>query len=236
MTASRSGRTDAELVARMAAGDESALAAAYDQHVDAVFGLALRYLGDRAAAEAVVQDVYLAAWQQAGQRPLGSGGLRGWLLELADTRTIDLQQATERRPRLVVVGGRDDGREAQVPGRLAAGSWAAVTGEGDARPRGGRPRTRELAVARTTLEAMPELDREALRLAYEEALTLAEIAERLRLPIAEVQARTRGALAALRRALDEAPGARDEAAGPEAGEPPGTDPRWLVTGRQDAAR
>jgi DNA-directed RNA polymerase specialized sigma24 family protein len=139
----------------MAAGDESALAAAYDQHADAIYSLALRSLGDRATAEAVVQDVYLAAWQQAGQRPLGSGGLRGWLVELASTRAIDLQQAIARRPRLVVVGGRDDGREAQVPGRLAAGSWAAITGEDDARPRGGPPRTRELAVARTTLAARP---------------------------------------------------------------------------------
>ena len=55
----------AELLARMAAGDEAALAAFYDATVAKVYGLALRIVGTPAAAEEVVVDTYHQAWREA---------------------------------------------------------------------------------------------------------------------------------------------------------------------------
>src|SRR5262245_24847656 len=53
------------LVARSAAGDQSAFAALYDATSAVVFGLALRSLGSRAEAEEVATDVYLQVWKDA---------------------------------------------------------------------------------------------------------------------------------------------------------------------------
>lgn len=59
--------SDAELMARVAPKEESALAALYDRHAAKVYGLALRVTGDPREAEEVVQDVFLRLWQNAAR-------------------------------------------------------------------------------------------------------------------------------------------------------------------------
>ena len=71
---------EAELMARVAARDHEAFATLYDRHVRAVYGAVLRYLRDPAAAEEVVQETYLAMWQQPGRYAADKGSLVGWLL------------------------------------------------------------------------------------------------------------------------------------------------------------
>jgi RNA polymerase sigma-70 factor, ECF subfamily len=236
------GAADAELVARMAAGDEAALADAYDRHADAVYRSVLLRVGDRAAAEAVTQDVYVAAWREAGQHTLGPGGLLPWLLDLARARVIHAVGAdgragvAGRRPRLVVVGGRNDPGQATLPERIETASRAATADGDGARPGGWAPGPSELAAARTALASLPEPDRRVLQLAYEEGLTQAEIAGRLGLAVAEVMARTRRALAALGTALGEVAGVADDSPGrPTDGRIP-TDAPWPATRGRDAAR
>src|SRR6185436_1950314 len=56
----RMSATDRELVARMGAGDESALGALYDRWSPVVHALACRILADRDEAEDVVEDTF---WQ-----------------------------------------------------------------------------------------------------------------------------------------------------------------------------
>ncbi len=56
---------DYELLQRMAAGDETALAALYDRHCRLVMSVALAVVGDRATAEEVTLDVFLTVWQRA---------------------------------------------------------------------------------------------------------------------------------------------------------------------------
>jgi RNA polymerase sigma-70 factor (ECF subfamily) len=53
------------LAARMAAGDEDALVGLYDLTLGRVYGLALRIVGEAAAAEDVAEEVYLPVWRQA---------------------------------------------------------------------------------------------------------------------------------------------------------------------------
>src|SRR5262245_32170775 len=53
------------LVAMLATGDEHALASLYEQTSQRVYGLALRVVKDRSAAEEVVLDVYAQVWRQA---------------------------------------------------------------------------------------------------------------------------------------------------------------------------
>jgi len=60
----------AELVQAIASGETGAMRELYSQFADALFRFALLGLGDRDAAEDVVQETMLAAWR-------GVGGFRG---------------------------------------------------------------------------------------------------------------------------------------------------------------
>ena len=84
------------LVRRMAAGDQSAMAELYDQTSPRVFGLALRIVGDHAAAADVVLEVYAQAWKQAPSFDPSRGSPSAWLLNLARSRAIDLRRARRR--------------------------------------------------------------------------------------------------------------------------------------------
>jgi hypothetical protein len=53
------------LLQRIAKGDQAAVAELYDVTNTLVFGLALRILSERAAAEDVVIEVYAQVWRQA---------------------------------------------------------------------------------------------------------------------------------------------------------------------------
>jgi RNA polymerase sigma factor (sigma-70 family) len=142
MRANASAPGDAELVSRIAAGDEAALAEAYDRHAHIVYGSAMRLLHDRESAEEVVQDVYLAVWRNAGQYSPTAGSLLSWVLGIARNKTIDRVRAAARRPRLVVVGDPDDDRDEaleRAPGRRrAVARWRPSVAWGPAAPRAAR--------------------------------------------------------------------------------------------------
>jgi RNA polymerase sigma-70 factor (ECF subfamily) len=60
---SESKREDAELLARLRAGDRAACAACVDTHADGLYRMALRMLGDADEAEDVVQDTFFSAFR-----------------------------------------------------------------------------------------------------------------------------------------------------------------------------
>jgi RNA polymerase sigma-70 factor, ECF subfamily len=53
-------------------GDERALSQLYDRYAGLVYGVGVRYLGDRALAEDLVQDVLTAVWRGAASFDLAS--------------------------------------------------------------------------------------------------------------------------------------------------------------------
>lgn len=65
----------------------------YDEHVSCVLGLALRMMGDKAAAEAVVVEVFVVARHTGGRWPRGTCGPR--LVQLTQQRAA--AQLRERR-------------------------------------------------------------------------------------------------------------------------------------------
>src|ERR1700747_1118481 len=58
------GGTDALLASRLTAGDDLALAEVFDRFGRAVYGAALRIVGDRASGQDVVQDVFVELWTE----------------------------------------------------------------------------------------------------------------------------------------------------------------------------
>ncbi len=77
------------LIERMARRDEPALAQFYDATVARVYALARRITREPAAAEEVVSDVYLQAWQQAGRYDSARGRALAWLLMMCRARALD---------------------------------------------------------------------------------------------------------------------------------------------------
>ena len=194
-------QADAELMARVAAGDEDALAALYERHADAVFRVAFRLVGDRHLAEEVLQETYLALWNRAELFDPSVGSLPAWLLTIARNRSLDRLRAIGRRPLplpIPAAAGEESQEEALdrlAGGRPVPGGTSAVDPE-------------DLVDAawlqeavRGALDRVPDAERTAIELAYYEELTQAESAERLGWPLGTVKTRTRRALARLRTLL-----------------------------------
>lgn len=86
---------DALLLAAARRGERDAFARLYRRHAPAVYGLALRVLGDTASAEDVAQDVFLSMLDKAGTLR-DPDRLRGWLKRSTANACIDLLR--KRRP------------------------------------------------------------------------------------------------------------------------------------------
>jgi RNA polymerase sigma-70 factor (ECF subfamily) len=93
----RVGGTDAVLAARLAAGDDHALAEVFDTLAYSVYGSARRVLGDDSAAQDVVQDVFVELWTHPGRYDPAAGPLRTYLTMRARHRAVDLLRSELRR-------------------------------------------------------------------------------------------------------------------------------------------
>lgn len=195
---------DAALVGRIVAGDERALMAVYDRHGDALFGIAVRFLGDREAAAEVVQEVFLSLWQRAVRYDASAGSLLGWLIGIARHRSLDRLRMESRRPRLATPAHAVVDGEGSEEGSLGWGATAISQDEPDPAVEVDRRWSR--SVVRTALSEMPEPERRVLVLAYDDGLSQAEIAARLGWPLGTVKSRTRRAMATLRERLILVPG------------------------------
>lgn len=86
---------DAELLDRLAAGDEAAFRALVERHIDRAYAIALRIVGNAADAEDVVQDTMLKVWTHRGRWQHGRAKFSTWLYRVVSNRCIDLR----RKPR-----------------------------------------------------------------------------------------------------------------------------------------
>ncbi|HLV67844.1 MAG TPA: RNA polymerase sigma factor [Polyangiaceae bacterium] len=91
---------DEDLVRRLAEADPLAVGRAYDRHHDAVRAFARRLLGDAAAAEDLVHDVFVAL-PRAAKSFRGQSSLRTFLIGIAVHHARHhLRSATRRRAAL----------------------------------------------------------------------------------------------------------------------------------------
>jgi RNA polymerase sigma-70 factor, ECF subfamily len=177
---------DALLVTRVRAGDDSALAAVYDEHAGLVYGLARRVTRDEELARDITQEVFAYFWENPDRVDLGRGTLRAYLSVLAHRRAVDEVRRHEARSRAETASAPrevEDGPEAQVVAE-ATRSWRGK-------------RVSEL------LGTLPAEQREAVRLAYYEGLTYVQVANRLGVPEGTAKYRLRAALAKLQRLLSD---------------------------------
>jgi RNA polymerase sigma-70 factor, ECF subfamily len=78
--------------------DEALVHAVYQEHGRALLAYATRLLGDRAAAEDVVQETLIRAWRHPDALTNGKGSTRGWLLTVTRNLVTDRARARAARP------------------------------------------------------------------------------------------------------------------------------------------
>ena len=78
---------DAALLQQTAAGDREALAALYQRHSKALYNYLLRLTTREAAAEDLLQEVFIAAWQGASTFE-GRSKVTTWLFQIAHHKAV----------------------------------------------------------------------------------------------------------------------------------------------------
>src|SRR5688500_20327894 len=74
---------DAEVGRRFAAGDQQALAWAYERWAGQVHGMAVRAFGPGPDAEDITQQTFMSAWTGPGRVDPDQGPLPAWLVRVA---------------------------------------------------------------------------------------------------------------------------------------------------------
>lgn len=172
------------LITQTAQGDQAALATLYDRTSPQVYGLVLKILDDREAAEEVTLDVYTQVWRQAHTYDETRGSPGSWLMTLARTRAIDRYRA----------GAAERGKIEP----LDAVEFFASEGETPEEDLSGQERRRYVRQALGLLSAE---QREAIGLAYFYGLSQSEISDKLNVPLGTVKTRMRLGMMKLREAL-----------------------------------
>ena len=178
------GGMDALQAARMAAGDDHALTEVFDRLAPAVYGAALRVLGQGAAAQDVVQDVFVELWSHPGRYDPAAGNLRTYLILLARHRAVDVVRSELRRV------ARQERHHRLPPGQPHLSPCEEVTAAAVAR------------VVRDAVRMLPDSQRRVVELAYFEGLTYREVALAAGIPEGTAKSRLRLALAKLETVLD----------------------------------
>jgi RNA polymerase sigma-70 factor, ECF subfamily len=90
---------DEALVARVAQGDAGAFSLLYDRYARRVYALAAHMLGV-AAAEEIVQEVFITLWRTAKQFDARRASFEAWFTAVARNRVVD-ELRRRRRERVV---------------------------------------------------------------------------------------------------------------------------------------
>ena len=178
---------DAELVARLAAGDEAALGPLYDRYGKLVYSLALRVVRDPAAAEEVTQEVFVRLWRNAASFEPARGRAHAWLMRI--THNLALNEVRRRQSRPVAAENYD---------------WesAAVVDQATERDPAQAAWLRERAEAvRSAVAQLPAAQRQAIELAFFGGLSQAEVAAAVGDPLGTVKSRIRVGMQRLRELL-----------------------------------
>jgi RNA polymerase sigma factor (sigma-70 family) len=176
--------SDEALVALVARGDEHALAELYDRVGRIAYGLALRVLRDERLAEDAVQEAFLQVWRSAATYRAERAKASTWVLTLVHRRAVDLVRREERRQAEPLTDESVLGPAAEQTEEAA---WLRF----------------ERERVQAALAELPDVQREALELAYYGGFSQSELADRLGVPLGTIKSRMFAGLSRLRELLDD---------------------------------
>ncbi|WBB74733.1 ECF RNA polymerase sigma factor SigK [Micromonospora sp. WMMD1128] len=172
-----------DLLRAVARGDEAAFERLYGLVSPRVYGLVRRVLRDPAQAEEVAQEALVEVWRTAARFDPSRGSATAWVFTIAHRRAVDRvrsEQAGAERTRRAAAGS------AETP-------YDEVAEEAAARL--------ERQQVRHCLNALTEVQREAITLAYYGGHSYREVAGLLDTALPTVKSRMRDGLIRLRDCL-----------------------------------
>ena len=175
---------DEDLISLIGSGDTQAFAVLYDRHGKVAYSLAYRMMGERQAAEDLVQEAFLKVWRAAGSYRVEKASVRTWILSVVRNRGIDVLRSSASRRRT------QERVEAQTPASQPSEAF------GEAWHNSQRERVRE------ALRGLPLEQLKVLELSYFSGYTHTEIAGLLELPLGTVKGRMRLGLKKIREHFD----------------------------------
>lgn len=162
--------------------DRAAFRELYQLTSAKLFGIVLRICGDTQAAEDVLHDVYLVIWRRAGAWEPGRASPITWLATIARNRAIDWRRAQTVR-RSVPIDEAPDIPDASPDAE------AMLVAAGERRS------------LRQCLDELESRQRNAIRTAFFDGLTYAELATARGVPLGTVKSWVRRGLARLKECL-----------------------------------
>jgi len=172
------------LIERMRARDADALLALYRMHGPRVFSLAYRVIGDRGAAEEIVQDTFWKLWQRPEMFDPRRGVLIAWLYTISRNLALDRKRKENRRPSGHVITNVEGIMSGAMAPEMPALADPSVS-----------------RAIRNALDSLPADQKNVIDLAYFEGLTQTEISERVGAALGTVKTRLRLGLNKLREAM-----------------------------------
>jgi RNA polymerase sigma factor (sigma-70 family) len=167
---------------RVSAGDRDALRQVYDLTAAKLFGVCLRICQDREAAEDVLQQVYLKVWDRAGRFDAERASPITWLCAVARNTAIDWRRANGSFTHVPETAA------ALVPDRSPLASEQMEAAEQRAR-------------IFDCLDGLEERPRQAIRAAFFDGLTYAQLAEAMAVPLGTLKSWVRRGLIQLKACL-----------------------------------
>lgn len=164
---------DEDLISLVESDDSEAFAVLYDRHSRPAYSLAYRMMGQRQAAEDLIQEVFLRVWRSTGSYRAERGSVRTWILSIVHHRGVDLLRSTASRRR--TQDKVEASAEKAQPSEAFSEAW----------------RNSQRDEVRQALETLPSEQLKVLELAYFSGYTHVEIAELLDLPLGTVKGRMR---------------------------------------------
>ncbi len=155
--------------------------AAYAAHGPELYRFVLRGLGDRGAAQDVVQETFLRAWRAADRYDEKLASLRVWLFAIARNTMLDHVRAAGVRPWQSQLGEVPDFAVVDDPTEQLLRSW----------------------LVEEALQRVSEDHRSAIVETYLKGRPYAEVAHDHGVPIGTIRSRVFYGLKALRLAMDE---------------------------------
>ncbi len=183
---SRPALSLAELVDRAARGEVAAFGELYDATSHRVFGLTLKILEDRSAAEEATLEAYTYLWRNSFRYDPRRGSVIQWVLTVARSKALDQLRATVRR------------KARERPLEAVAGVQDPAPGPEDV-----SSKAEQCVRVRQALALLPREQREAIETAYWAGLSHTQVADALGQPLGTIKSRIRLGLDSLRRQLAE---------------------------------
>ena len=162
-------------------GDTGAFATLYDRHNRAAYSVAYRLMGERQAANDLLQDAFLKVWQAAGSYREQRGNARTWVLSIVRNRGIDQLRSSASRRRVQEIT-HASASTSQPSQEAFAEAWRNFQG----------------VQVREALRGLPQEQLTVIELAYFSGYTQKEIAKQLDLPLGTVKGRVRMGLKKMR--------------------------------------